>query len=725
MNRRETIRYRTEAFSGQQYRDAAEVMAFETFEMGNVDMLETLSKGVLKDSVVLQQCANFINEIDRNGFVDDFSPEDGVEFFKKVLSEIQRVTGHDIKYALWLADLDTVKSFYGQDMASEDDYDAYEVGQVVLSDLGSDGTLYGYANFPRPISLEEKTYFHVTLMDNVPSILEHGLVPQIGERAADLGESEPAVYLFPSEEDLNNALYNWLGEWYNDNYGEDCELAILHVRLNENTPVFQTEAEYERICKVVIPAEVITFYNELGEELKDVKPGLFGHLINLKEEEKMSYWSEIRNDYFEALTSPKDGEALASISIDAWASENDNESGDVIARVLLSQHGDVLVDYHDSIARTDQMAQEAIGEAMAHLREYFQEYTRSNAPDKQEEYKSPLDLFIEAEVPFRMNDLHDVPLTQTIKEALIQYVQDRSDIMFDHDGFDDRLLAKYDELVHESVQSYEGAIAFLCASLNKREGNEYNRKVEDFTPIFESSNYFGIYFYNGDNEYYLVSKEQGEHDLVLDDSPDFIGKNNLSLLTGEKILDVANKEFLGYLVEYSREHAKGLLPERELAGLHVLELALKPGDIETIFEDVKRQLESEEVTTEYGEPQAWVYLENGRSIEVTLEKEMLAPEDYYYSSRLHCTEEENDNNDYVSTVGIINSLASASANVDEIKDLLIANLKCNERYPVAAHSQKESTPQSLADKIAAAESKRTANARDAKEKPEKGDSGRL
>ena len=42
------VRYRTEAFSGTGERDAAEVMAFETFTLGNVDILQTLAEGPLK-----------------------------------------------------------------------------------------------------------------------------------------------------------------------------------------------------------------------------------------------------------------------------------------------------------------------------------------------------------------------------------------------------------------------------------------------------------------------------------------------------------------------------------------------------------------------------------------------------------------------------------------------------------------------------------------------------
>lgn len=398
-----------------------------------------------------------------------------------------------------------------------------------------------------------------------------------------------------------------------------------------------------------------------------------------------NYWAEIRNDYWETNIDPKEGDILARVSIDAWRTPDDNEEGAVIASVLLSTHGDVLVDYRDAIARTDEMAQEAIEDAKTQLKEYLS----ALGFNTQDKYVSPLDQFIENEVPFRIEDLNGLPLTNRIKDDLIQFVQNRSDIMFDYDAFDERLLNKYDELVHESCQTYVGVIDYLCASLNKEENDEYNRKTEEFSPMFETTHYFGIYSYNGDNEYYLISKE-GEYDLVLDDSFEGIGKNNLTLLEGEEILDIANRELLANLAEYSRENIKGLIPERELVGLHVLELALNPNDVNLIFESVKRQLESEENCTGYGEPQAFVTLENGRSIEVTLEKEMLPETDYFYSARLHCTEEEFDNKDYNSTVGIINCVTSASANVDEIMDLLIATLKCNEQYPIENHSKKPS-----------------------------------
>lgn len=149
-----TIRYRTEAFSGMMERDAAEVMAFETFELGNTDIFETLQETLLKDSSLRDKISGFIRELENNGYVDDMSSDDKVLFFKEVLKEINKVTGLDIKYALWLADIETVIDFYGRDMLNENDYESYEIGPVVLSELGYDGTLYGYVNYP--VSLEER-----------------------------------------------------------------------------------------------------------------------------------------------------------------------------------------------------------------------------------------------------------------------------------------------------------------------------------------------------------------------------------------------------------------------------------------------------------------------------------------------------------------------------------------------------------------------------------------
>lgn len=83
----------------------------------------------------------------------------------------------------------------------------------------------------------------------------------------------------------------------------------------------------------------------------------------------MSYWAEIKNDFTETNLSPKDGDVLAVNYIDAWREGEDE--GHVIAKVLLSKHGDVMVDYVDTIARNDDLAQRVIADSKAKIVEVF------------------------------------------------------------------------------------------------------------------------------------------------------------------------------------------------------------------------------------------------------------------------------------------------------------------------------------------------------------------
>lgn len=152
------IRYRTETFSGLGERNAAEVMSYETFEMGNVDILETLLNTILKGrGEINEKCFYYMNSINNSGLEGMPTFEEGIKFFQDVLTEIKAVTGHEIKYALWLANLEDVKdkNFYGKYIDSDEDVDAYEIGPVVLSELGCDGTLYGYTALPVCINHEE------------------------------------------------------------------------------------------------------------------------------------------------------------------------------------------------------------------------------------------------------------------------------------------------------------------------------------------------------------------------------------------------------------------------------------------------------------------------------------------------------------------------------------------------------------------------------------------
>lgn len=151
------VRFRTEAFSGLGERNIVDVMCFETFELGNTDILETLQEGVLKGNSICDLFGPIIDYLEGANVSNCYENiKDQTAFFEKVVNEIRSVTGLDIKYVLWLADKATVtdREWYGRDMADDLDFDSYEIGPVVLSELGYDGTLYGYVDLP--ISLEER-----------------------------------------------------------------------------------------------------------------------------------------------------------------------------------------------------------------------------------------------------------------------------------------------------------------------------------------------------------------------------------------------------------------------------------------------------------------------------------------------------------------------------------------------------------------------------------------
>lgn len=91
--------------------------------------------------------------------------------------------------------------------------------------------------------------------------------------------------------------------------------------------------------------------------------------------EKRTHWKEIRNTHFvtEADITPNEGEIFASICIDAWETDHDWEEGKVIAEVILSKHGDILVSYRNPLARVDEAAQASIEDAKEQLRKYWME----------------------------------------------------------------------------------------------------------------------------------------------------------------------------------------------------------------------------------------------------------------------------------------------------------------------------------------------------------------
>lgn len=104
-----------------------------------------------------------------------------------------------------------------------------------------------------------KTMYHVTPISNLESVLEKGLIPQIGERAAEL-EEEAGVFLFATYEACEDALCNWLGEAFEE---QEEEVVSLKVELPEAF-VLEQAVEWEFISRTPVDAKYITFYKNEG-----------------------------------------------------------------------------------------------------------------------------------------------------------------------------------------------------------------------------------------------------------------------------------------------------------------------------------------------------------------------------------------------------------------------------------------------------------------------------
>ena len=87
-------------------------------------------------------------------------------------------------------------------------------------------------------------------------------------------------------------------------------------------------------------------------------------------------------------------------------------------------------------------------------------------------------------------------------------------------------------------------------------------------------------------------------------------------------------------------------------------------------------------STEYGEPQLWLYLRNGRSVEITHEEEGLMLDRQFYSVRLHCTDDEFASDDFHSTVGVIDQQIFNEFSLEDMLDWVI---KTSDSVPIKSY----------------------------------------
>jgi len=142
LNKQPKLLYRAESSSHPE-RDAISVMMFEIEELENEDIFDYVLDNYKLSDELKESIETYMD-----------SSEGNLEnILKNMLSEIKTQTGKDIKYALWLAEKETVIDMYD---GKENGIDVYETKDgVILSDLGYDGVLFGFEKLPEPVDYIE------------------------------------------------------------------------------------------------------------------------------------------------------------------------------------------------------------------------------------------------------------------------------------------------------------------------------------------------------------------------------------------------------------------------------------------------------------------------------------------------------------------------------------------------------------------------------------------
>lgn len=103
--------------------------------------------------------------------------------------------------------------------------------------------------------------YHVTSSKNLESILKNGLIPGVPEDYGIHGDIE-GVYLFKAYEDMENALYNWLGERIEEieeETGERYDERCLKVDISGLDGYKNDSVEYEWVITTVIePSRIVS-----------------------------------------------------------------------------------------------------------------------------------------------------------------------------------------------------------------------------------------------------------------------------------------------------------------------------------------------------------------------------------------------------------------------------------------------------------------------------------
>ena len=157
----EKTAFRCDAFNGAPYykrMNPVDVIQEEILELGNTDILDTVNSLYCggEDLVI----KGLLDAIENGDFNDEgvvISPEDwniyeAPDIADYIQDVIKKKTGKSANYWLWLASKEAVEDLYANDSDEDTPILEFDItNAVVISDLGYDGVLYGFAKEPEPL----------------------------------------------------------------------------------------------------------------------------------------------------------------------------------------------------------------------------------------------------------------------------------------------------------------------------------------------------------------------------------------------------------------------------------------------------------------------------------------------------------------------------------------------------------------------------------------------
>ena len=78
------------------------------------------------------------------------------------------------------------------------------------------------------------------------------------------------------------------------------------------------------------------------------------------------------NNFYESFENNPEEDAFACLTIDGYP-ENDNLEGEVVAKVWITKHGDIVVDWHNNGYRLNEQVKNMIEESKKILKEQYEE----------------------------------------------------------------------------------------------------------------------------------------------------------------------------------------------------------------------------------------------------------------------------------------------------------------------------------------------------------------